>query len=159
MGFTGYVRIEDTYHPEEYRIGIPAGGLEIDTEAAGKIGRFTVQFNCKPQRFLKTGEISTRYTEGTKLFNPTGYPARPLIRICGHGSLGIGEDTVTIRSHSFDYIDLDCETCDASCGSLNANGSVVLSGDDYPVLKAGTTGIVLGNGITAVEIAPRWWML
>lgn len=159
MSHTGYVRLEDTYHPEEYRLAIPSGGFNAKTEQALKVGRFTVSFECKPQRFLKSGEASTRYTEDVTLFNPTRYEARPLIRIYGHGQLGIGPDTVTIGSHSLDYIDLDCDLCDASCGSSNANPYVTLTGDDYPSLGIGTTGITLGAGIEAIEVFPRWWTL
>ena len=159
MSFTKYVRIEDTYHPEEYRLGIPSGGLQISTERANKIGHFKVQFDCKPQRFLKSGEIGTEYTDSVTLFNPTQYPSKPIIRVYGHGILGVGSDSITIASNTLDYIDLDCDLCDAYCGSTNANAHVMLSGDNYPEFGIGTTGITLGTGITAVEIFPRWWTL
>lgn len=157
--YTSYIRLEDTYHPEEYRLGIPNGGLEVTTGMANKVAQFKVQFNCKPQRFLKSGEIGTQYDESVTLFNPTRYPARPLIRVYGSGDLGVGNDTVTIASNALDYIDLDCDLCDAFCGSANANTYVTLSGDDYPVLPAGKTGITLGTGITAIVVYPRWWTL
>ena len=159
MSFTKYIRLEDTYHPEEYRLAIPSGGFTATTERALKIGRFKVQFDCKPQRFLKSGDVGTEYTESVTLFNPTQYASKPLIRVYGHGVLGVGNDTVTISSNALDYIDLDCDLCDAYCGSANANPYVTLSGDDYPVFGAGTTGITLGNGITSVEIYPHWWTL
>ena len=159
LSFTKYVRLEDTYHSEEYRLAMPSGGFSVSTEQALKIGRFKVQFDCKPQRFLKSGEIGTRYTEDVTLFNPTRYAAKPLIRVYGYGILGVGSETVTISSHAFDYIDLDCDLCDAYCGSGNANSHVTLSGDDYPSLGVGKTGITLGSGITAIEVFPRWWTL
>ena len=157
--FTSYVRLEDTYHPEEYRLAMPDGGVEISTEIANKIGRFKVQFNCKPQRFLKSGEIGTTYNANLVLFNPTRFTARPLIRVYGEGVLGVGNDTVTIAPHGLEYIDLDCDLCDAYCESTNANSYVTLSGDDYPSIPAGKTGITFDAGITAVEIYPRWWTL
>lgn len=157
--FVGYVRIEDTYHPEEYRLGFPSEGISITTELALHVGRFTVSFNCKPQRFLKSGEIGTRYTNNTTLFNPTRFVAKPLIRVYGYGVLGIGADTVTISNHALDYIDLDCDLCDAYCDATNANSYVSLSGDDYPSLGVGKTGFTLGNGITAIEVFPHWWTL
>lgn len=159
MSFTSYHPIEDTYHSEEYRIGIPDGGFEATMNEQLAAGTFKVQFNCKPQRFLKSGELFTRYTGMATLFNPTHFDSKPLIRVYGSGELGIGEDTVTIKKNDLEYIDLDCDLCDATCGSTNANIYVTLSGDDYPSLKAGKTGIRLGTGITAVELAPRWWTL
>ena len=113
----------------------------------------------KPQRFLKSGEIKSRYTADVTLFNPTRYEAKPLICVNGYGSLGVGNDTVTINTHALDYIDLDCSLCDAFCGSSNANGYVSLSGDDYPSLGVGKTGITLGANITAIEVWPNWWTL
>lgn len=53
----GYQRLEDSYHPDEYRMaefvdGINPSGLT----AFNRSGDFTLAFNCKPQRFLKSGE-------------------------------------------------------------------------------------------------------
>ena len=159
QSFSSYVRIEDTYHPEEYRLGIPKGGLSPKMSQGNKNGRLTVTFNCKPQRFLKIGEIGTPYATDVTLFNPTHYDAQPLIRVYGYGDLGIGDETVTITSHSLSYIDLDCALQDAFCGSTNANQYVTLSGTEYPVLKPGSNGITLDNNISSVIIYPRWWTL
>ena len=158
--FVGYVRIEDTYHPEEYRLGVLSGGLSVSTEAANKIGRLTVEFNCKPQRFLKIGETGTSYTENVTLFNPTFYPAKPLIRVYGYGELGIGENTITIGANDLPYIDLDFDLCDATSGAVNANQYVTLTGDNYPVLPGNkTTGITLAQTISSIVVYPRWWTL
>ena len=118
-----------------------------------------MQFNCKPQRFLKSGEIGTRYTESVTLFNPTRFPSKPLIRVYGSGILGVGSGTITIANHELDYIDLDFDLGDAFYDGANANAYVTLSGDDYPELDVGRTGITLGQGITAIEVYPRWWTL
>ena len=159
MSHTKYVRLEDTYHPEEYRLAIPSGGIQVSTEHANKIGHFKVQFDCKPQRFLKSGEMGTVYTEDVTLFNPTQYASKPLIRVYGNGVLGIGDGTITIASHPFEYIDLDCDLADAYCGGGNANSYVTLSGDNYPSFEVGTTGLTLGTGISSIEVFPRWWTL
>lgn len=54
----GYQRLEDTFHPGEYREAMLIDGINIDLLGAGyQSGRFNVTFNCKPQRFLKSGEI------------------------------------------------------------------------------------------------------
>lgn len=159
MSYTSYCRLEDTYHSEEYRLAIPDGGFEPEMGDQLHTGTFKVQFNCKPQRFLKAGELFTSYADDTTLLNPTRFAAKPRIRVYGYGKVGIGDVTVTISSHRLDYVELDCEICDAFCGSTNANSYVSLSGDSYPELKAGKTGISLGEGIASVEIAPRWWTL
>lgn len=53
----GYGRLEDARHPEFYWLA------RMDADVAPKMvfpddsGTFTLTFNCKPQRFLKSGEI------------------------------------------------------------------------------------------------------
>lgn len=54
---TGYQRLEDTYHPDEYRMARLAGGLSPSKVGAFlRNGDFSLTFNCKPQRFLKIGD-------------------------------------------------------------------------------------------------------
>lgn len=156
----GYVRLEDTYHPLEYRMAACTGGIPVQTELSTKVGRFTVTFTAKPQRWLKTGEIPQACNGSLLLTNPTFYPAKPLIRVVGSGALVVGSTTITVASNALSYIDLDCELCDASCGATNANRFITLSGTDYPVLPGNTTtGITKANTMTSVQIWPRWWTL
>ena len=51
----GYCRLEDDYNPDEYRMAIYKSGLDVDTKQL-KAGQFSLEFECKPQRFLKSGE-------------------------------------------------------------------------------------------------------
>ena len=51
----GYVRIEDEYNPNEYRMGIYKSGFNVEV-AGHKAGEFEITFDCKPQRWLKSGE-------------------------------------------------------------------------------------------------------
>ena len=55
----GYQRLEDTFHPGEYRMASLNGGIEVDKLGTRyNSGTFDLTFNCKPQRFLKSGEGS-----------------------------------------------------------------------------------------------------
>lgn len=63
----GYKRLEDDYNPDEYRMAVYKSGLEV-TPTALKAGEFTITFDCKPQRFLKSGE--TAVTIGGDVTNP-----------------------------------------------------------------------------------------
>ena len=156
----GYVRLEDTYHLNEYRMAAFSGGLPVETEQGSRVGRFTVTFTAKPQRWLKTGEIPQTCTGRLSLVNPTYYPAKPLIRVTGYGSLVVGNTTITVATNALSYIDLDCELCDAFCGAINANRYITLSGTDYPVLPGNaTTGITRASTMTSVQVWPRWWTL
>lgn len=56
MSQKGYQRLSDTYHPDEYRMGIYVDGLEVEPKHYNEAGQFTLKFNCKPQRWLTSGE-------------------------------------------------------------------------------------------------------
>lgn len=156
---TGYCRLEDDYHTDEFRIARYRGNIQPKTTQFNREGEFEITFNCKPQRFLTSGETVTTLTADGTISNPTLFDARPLIRVYGSGTLGVGADTITIGAHSYTYIDIDCDTMDAYFGSTNCNDKITLSGDTFPVLHNGSNGIDLGTGITKVEITPRWWRL
>lgn len=53
----GYCRLEDDYNPNEYRMAVYKKGLEVDP-ALLKAGEFTIEFDCMPQRWLKSGETA-----------------------------------------------------------------------------------------------------
>lgn len=51
-----YVKLTDSYHPDEYRLGLYKSGLTTTPVQRSKAGEFPIVFNCKPQRFLTSGE-------------------------------------------------------------------------------------------------------
>lgn len=154
----GYFRLEDTYHPDEYRLAIYRGGLEPDVLDNNKAGRFDVTFECKPQRFLKTGEDTVTLTATGTINNPTDFDASPLLRVYGAGVLGIGSQSITISAADV-YTDIDCDIMEAYKGTTSRNAYITLSGNDFPTFAPGTTSISLGSGISRVEITPRWWRI
>ena len=158
LSHLGYQRLEDTYHPDEYRMACFSDMLEVETTTRNAGGRFNINFNCKPQRFLKIGEERKAVTSGSKLINPTLFPARPYIRIYGSGTVTLGSQTITVTAHNKSYMDVDSELQDCFCGSDNLNNYATFSDDTFPVLEGDTT-VTFTSGITALEIAPRWWRL
>lgn len=53
----GYQRLEDTFHPDEYRLADMTQGIKVSSVGTRyNSGKFDLTFNCKPQRFLKSGE-------------------------------------------------------------------------------------------------------
>lgn len=153
---TGYQRIEDTYHPEEYRLGYYAGGLEVSTSTLNIGGNFDVSFICKPQRFLKAGEQKITLTQSGSILNPTLFPAKPLLRVYGTGTVQIGDLTITINLANV-YTDIDCEIMEAYKGATNCNANVSLP--DAVYISAGTNAITLGGSVTQVDFIPRWWII
>ena len=69
----GYCRLEDEYNPDEYRMAVYKSGLEVDPTLL-KAGEFEITFECKPQRYLKSGEIPVTMGDWTDVETHTGNP-------------------------------------------------------------------------------------
>ena len=155
----GYQRLEDTYHPYEFRMARFISKMSVETaEYMNRAGMFALEFDCKPQRFLKSGEEPVEFTANGILYNRTMQNAKPLLRVygTGAGTVGIGPQTITISSIS-SYVDIDCEIMDAYKGAVNCNGNVSFT-DDI-VLGPGENNISKSGNITKVVITPRWWII
>lgn len=92
----GYKRLEDDYHPDEFRMAIYTNGLEVGPVHYSEAGEFELTFNCKPQRFLKSGEVVQTVTSGGTFTNPTPFEAHPLIEAHGYGSINMNGRNITI---------------------------------------------------------------
>ena len=84
----GYVRIEDEYNPNEYRMGVYKSGLEV-TPKLLKAGEFDITFDCKPQRWLKSGENAITVASGDVISNPTLFESSPMLEVTGYGSVNL----------------------------------------------------------------------
>lgn len=157
-----YQRLEDTYDPEHFRLAAFNGPLNIEN-ILNRYGRCTVNFDCDPRSFLKSGEHALTFTSAGQLVNPTEFTALPLITVYGTaaGTVTVGTATVTINSIA-DPIILDCEHQNAYSqpgegAPENKNGSI--KAIPFPALAPGTNPVAFTGGITKIEIIPRWWEL
>ena len=153
----GYRRLTDTYHPDELLMAAYAGPFSPDLTRRNNAAQFDLVFRVKPQRFLTSGETQMSDTGGGSITNPTRFPAKPLLRVYGAGTIGVGSVALTITSNPFDYIDIDCDICYAYSGSSSANSYVSSSSIDFPVLVPGANGVTLSSGVSQLKITPRWW--
>lgn len=81
LNSTTYGWLTDTYHPSEKRRARVARIEEISTTAANLGGKFRVVFDCKPQRYLASGDqlIQIGYNgAAVTVNNPSAYPAYPI---------------------------------------------------------------------------------
>lgn len=154
---SGYQRLEDTYHPDEFRLAKWESDFSVKPDEALLAGEFDLKFNCYPQRFLKSGENAIEITSATTIINEQMTTALPLIRAYGTGTFTINGVTVQITSAS-SYTDIDCDLqeCFKDTLATNCNGNVVLT--TFPELQPGENTISM-SGITKLEITPRWWRL
>ena len=154
----GYKRLEDTYHPEEYRLAMYKSGLDVATTPRNLAGSFDLTFECKPQRFLKSGEVPTEFTAAGKIYNPTYYPAKPMIRCYGtSGSVTVGGVSVAVTSAS-EYVDIDCELMEVYEGSTSRNNTATLTDGEFPVIEPGEVDVSF-TGFSTIEITPNWYMI
>lgn len=154
----GYKKLVDTYHPDEFRMGYYAGGLEAEPTMKLDAARFDLVFNCKPQRYLNSGLSVTALTASGSITNPTLFESQPLLRVYGTGDITVNGVKITI-SEADTYTDIDCEIMEAYKGSTLKNYAISLDSVYFPVLSPGSNTITLGTGVTAVDITPRWWTI
>lgn len=156
---SGYQRLEDTYHPDEYRLARWAGEFTADTLDALIAGKFDMTFDCYPQRFLKEGEKQIELLANGSINNPYLQTALPLIRAYGTGSFSINGIAVSISS-ALTYTDIDCDLqeCYKDSLSTNRNAYVTLTNGEFPKLSPGTNSVVL-SGISKIIVTPRFWIL
>ena len=83
----GYCRLSDEYNPNEYRMAVYKSGLEVEP-AQLRAGEFKITFDCKPQRFLTSGETAVSVASGGTLSNPTLFESSPLLAVKGYGAIG-----------------------------------------------------------------------
>lgn len=154
----GYARLEDDYEPAFYRMAMYQEESTM-TNLLAQAGRATINFNCKPQRFLVSGETEVSFSSSGSIVNPTNFYAKPVITVYGSGNgiitvNGYKVEIVNISS----YITIDSEIMDAYTGSTNRNSAVTLE-NGFPKLAPGTNAISFSGGVTSMKIKPNWWTL
>ena len=60
----GYKRLYDTHNPNEYRIAVCKDMIEMDPTEYEVLAAVEIEFDCKPQRYLKSGENQIIYPTG-----------------------------------------------------------------------------------------------
>lgn len=92
---TGYKRLEDEINTSEYRMACFRGGISVPT-LNKETATFDVVFDCKPQRYLKSGETAVSVANGGTISNPTLYDASPLLHASGYGIIHMGDSDIQI---------------------------------------------------------------
>lgn len=132
----GYQRLEDTYHPGEYRMAMYSGGLDEDPQFHGNGAVFKVNFDCKPQRFLTSGETAVSVDSGDTLTNPTLFEASPMLHVYGRGDISInGKNITVVASPIGNTIALNSQTYSSSTAQI-AMPDTFVNGDTFTVSRA-----------------------
>lgn len=155
LSVPGYHELTDSYDPAIYRQACFAGGVDFENTLQ-RFGRATLQFICKPQRFLQPWNESFSLTAGGSIGNPGTETAKPEIILHGSGTDGVltvnGERLIIVGS--VNGMVLDCENHEALLNGAYVNSAV--SGT-WPELPAGESSIAWSGAINGVTIKPRYF--
>lgn len=166
----GYRKLITSDDPTHYLMARVANGADVRARA-DKVAPFEIKFDCKPQRFLKSGDATSSTTSGGLVFNnPTGFDARPLIRIeyevTGQTTYITINDDIRINISllkmanfgTMMYFDTDIDTVynDYNGGTCYDD---VVSYNAPVVLKPGENRIQFFGDIKKITVTPRWWEL
>lgn len=185
---SGYARLEDSYEPDYYRLAVYRESNSIEN-IFDDAGRATISFDCKPQRFLKSGDIPVAFYENGSLRNPTNFSSFPIISLkiskneAGFVRVGNYQFSIKAQTSEIDYLQdsssefildssqnkisavnileltVNSELQDAYSGTINLNSMIVLNGGDFPKLEPGDNSISFSGGITMLEVIPKWWTI
>lgn len=164
---SGYARLEDTYDPDHFRMAYYIEEVELEN-ILNHLGRATINFNCMPQRFLKSGDHPIIFTKtGSILLNPTRFTAKPMITVYGTGDamLTVNDLVIKIKEIGGHLI------LDSDLGEVYTVEDEIPAGKNdqiewseamhhaFPFLPQGQNRIAFTGGITRVEVTPRWWVI
>lgn len=184
-----YKKLSDTYHPDEFRLAVYRSGLEVEPEEYNRSGKFELEFDCKPQRFLVSGEDPVIFTGNGSIVNPTLFASSPLIKVTGGGTVAIGDyifyvidtyktiwiDTGVMEAYLpagpvalwtdendnviTEEIGIEIELTDGALYPQNMLNYVEFANSIMPKIEPGEQQIRMSPTITQLEITPRWWRL
>ena len=106
LSLRGYQKLTDTYHPNEYRMGLCVSEFEVSPALYNQAGEFELRFNCKPQRWLTSGEDTITVANGDTVTNPTLYPSNPLLAVTGNGDVSFNGFTINLDPALYGEIEI-----------------------------------------------------
>lgn len=141
----GYCRLTDEYNPDEYRMAVYKNGLDVDPVAFQRAGEFQITFECKPQRWLTSGEVATAVANNGTVSNPTLFDSGPLLAIKGYGTIEFNGYQIELENKELGHIVLQ-----------NGEDRVTITGASYAV-SFSEDQLEPGDTIT-LEISHVNWM-
>jgi len=176
----GYLRLEDTYHPNGYRMGRLYGGIKPKPGPYNRSAQFDLTFDCWPQFFLLQDSdlfptsiqiIGSPYTlENIPLVSYSQPSVRVYLDIRSYGNKS---GSVTIGDHTMTYTNLPYASGDNMFFLINSenktitmtkSGGVVTdvsqycSGEFFELLPPETTISYTGDTMY-LWLYPKWWRL
>ena len=124
MGKKGYRRLETSDDPDHYWMARVENSPQIAMRLR-TLAPFEIGFDCKPQRFVKSGENPIVFTSNGSLFNHYGQVALPFITVYYKGdcSLTVGDCVVKLKGKWYNetYLDAELQKYGVSISQLKSN--------------------------------------
>lgn len=154
----GYYKLTDSYDTNHFVMARYSGPVDVSMRNLNRVAELNIAFDCKPQRFLTSGDTETRVYSGNTITNPTMFESKPLIR-CITVSAGT---VLTVNGKKIKFLsggsfNIDCETQRVYYGFDDDNDLVECA--EFPTLSSGSNTISWTGSISALYVRPRWWEL
>jgi phage-related protein len=82
------------------------GGLDIKPIKYNTASQFNLVFDCKPQRWLMSGETEITVADGEEITNPTMFESSPLLEVEGYGTIGFNDYAIELENATMGSITL-----------------------------------------------------
>lgn len=159
----GYRTLTDSRFSDEYRMAVAKTSLT--PHVSGELGKYRLTINCKPQRYLNSGNNPITYTATATL--TADYRGRPIIKATATNASAkmefqINDTKITVSPCGYSVVYFDCEARTAYNGTVSLTKYVLIQtgsnlNADYPELLPGGNSIRLLTNCSQLQITPRWW--
>ena len=159
----GYCELWDSFDPDHYRLAYFEGPFNPNSLSVGRVGKTTIEFHCKPQRYLFTGKTPIEFSSSpAAIINPTAFASKPLIFVersaDGDGTIAVGGTLFTITGIPASGLYIDCEEMYCYDGNgENMNSHVVSGTSEFATLPPGSSSVSFTGNVQTVTITPRWF--
>lgn len=157
---SGYSKLSDSYEPDYYVYAYYKQKTSFEN-LFNEAGRATLVFDCKPQRYLFSGDNTVTFNTAGTITNPTKFASLPILTITTDntaGSVAIGNCSFSVKAGA-GTITVNSETQDVYTGTANKNSYITLISGSFPKLDPGPNTISFSGGVTKIEIVPKWWTI
>ena len=146
----GYCRLEDEYNPNEYRMAVYKSGLEVEPFLITS-GTFDIVFDCKPQRFLTSGETAVSVANNGTITNPTLFEAKPQLQVWGYGTFNINGYEIELENETLGNVKIangkpKYAPLNVTSMEIPLDASLMNSGDTFSI-----EDLVFRTGISIYE--------
>lgn len=130
---------------------------QIDYDRLLRFRTANVRFKVQPFKYsndenVKLFEITNQTS--LNIFNNGNYKSKPIIKICGSGTIEFKQEGITIFNYSFPendtYVVIDSDKQDAYVNDALKNRNML---GDFPVLKIGKNIVSWTGTITKIEVS------